>query len=33
MILEYADGGTLFEKVRNENLNKKQIKKYFKDVC
>ena len=33
MILEYADGGTLFDKLRNEIIPKEEIKKYFKDVC
>lgn len=33
MILEYADGGTLFEKIRNEALSKREIKMYFRDVC
>ena len=33
MILEYADGGTLFDKIRNEELTKAQIRAYFRDVC
>lgn len=33
MILEYADGGTLFDKLRSEVLPKPDIKAYFKDVC
>ena len=33
MILEYADGGTLFEKIKTEVLSKKEIKNYFRDVC
>lgn len=33
MILEYASGGTLFDKIRDEALSKEQIKSYFKDVC
>lgn len=33
MILEYADGGTLFDKIKTELLPKQQIKTYFRDVC
>jgi serine/threonine protein kinase len=33
MILEYADGGTLFEKIKMETVSKKDIKRYFRDVC
>ena len=33
MILEYADGGTLFDKIKTEVLPKKDIKNYFRDVC
>lgn len=33
MILEYADGGTLFDKIRSEEVTKSQIKSYFRDVC
>ena len=29
MILEYADGGTLFDKLKNEIIPKEDIKKYF----
>ena len=33
MILEYADGGTLFEKVKMQTISKKDVKRYFRDVC
>ena len=33
MVLEYADDGTLFEKIKTKPLTKQQIKKYFRDVC
>jgi serine/threonine protein kinase len=33
MILEYADGGTLFEKIKMETISKRDIKRYFRDVC
>ena len=33
MIMEYADGGTLYEKVKMGDVSRQQIKKYFKDVC
>lgn len=33
MILEYADGGTLFEKIKMESISKRDIKRYFRDVC
>lgn len=33
MILEYADGGTLFDKIQSQELKKSQIKTYFRDVC
>jgi len=33
MVLEYADDGTLFEKIKTSPLTKPQIKKYFRDVC
>ena len=33
MVLEYADDGTLFEKIKTTPLTKPQVKKYFKDVC
>jgi len=33
MILEYAEGGTLYDKIKMSSLSKQEIKKYFKDVC
>jgi serine/threonine protein kinase len=33
MILEYADGGTLFEKLKTEELSNALIRSYFRDVC
>jgi serine/threonine protein kinase len=33
MVLEYADGGTLFDKIKTEVMPKQQIKSYFRDVC
>lgn len=33
MVLEYADDGTLFEKIKTTSLSKDQIKSYFRDVC
>lgn len=33
MVLEYADGGTIFDKLRTQTLNKTDIKNYFRDVC
>lgn len=33
MILEYADGGTLFDKIKSEVLSKQEIKNYFREVC
>lgn len=33
MVLEYADDGTLFEKIKTTSLSKAQIKRYFRDVC
>ena len=33
MILEYADGGTVYDKLRTEVLTKTEIKNYFRDVC
>ena len=33
MVLEYADNGTLFEKIKSDSLSVKSIKSYFKDVC
>ena len=33
MVLEYADDGTLFEKIKTETISKKNIRRYFKDAC
>lgn len=33
MILEYADGGTLFEKIKMGPVPKRDIRRYFRDVC
>ena len=33
MVLEYADDGTLFQKIKINPLSKEQIKNYFRDVC
>jgi len=33
MILEYAEGGTLYDKIKMSSVSKQEIKKYFKDVC
>lgn len=33
MVLEFADDGTLFEKIKTTPLSKTQTKKYFRDVC
>lgn len=33
MVLEYADGGTLFDKIKSEVLSKSQVRNYFRDVC
>jgi serine/threonine protein kinase len=33
MILEYADGGNLFQKIQMKQVSKKEIRKYFKDIC
>lgn len=33
MILEYAEGGTLYDKIKMNSVSKQEIKKYFKDVC
>ncbi len=33
MVLEYADDGTLFEKIKTSPLTKPQVKKYFRDAC
>ena len=33
MVLEYASGGTLFDKIKSEVLSKAQVRSYFRDVC
>ena len=33
MVLEYADGGTLFERIRTSKLRKEEIRKIFRDTC
>lgn len=33
MMLEYAEGGTLYDKLKMNTLPKPEIKRYFKDVC
>ena len=33
MVLEYADGGTLFEKIKSSYISKEASKKIFKQVC
>ncbi len=35
MVLEYAEGGSLNEKIKfgYGNLPKDKIKKYFRDIC
>lgn len=35
MVLEYAEGGTLYDKIKfgYGQLPKEKVKKYFKDVC
>jgi len=33
MVLEYAEEGTLYDKIRRNKLTKNEIKKYFRDVC
>ena len=33
MVLEYANDGTLFEKIKTTLLSKQQIRSYFRDVC
>ena len=33
MMLEYAEGGTLYDKIKMTNVPKHEIRKYFKDVC
>lgn len=33
MILEYAESGTLYDKIKMNSVSKQEIKRYFKDVC
>lgn len=33
MILEYADGGTLYERIKTGTVPRKELKKYYRDVC
>jgi serine/threonine protein kinase len=33
MILEYAEGGTLYDKLKMNAVPKPEIRRYFKDVC
>jgi serine/threonine protein kinase len=33
MMLEYAEGGTLYDKIKMNSVSKIEIKKYFRDVC
>lgn len=33
MILEYAEGGTLYDKLKMNSIPKPEIRRYFKDVC
>lgn len=33
MVLEYADGGTLFEKIKGSHMSKDVIRKIFKQIC
>jgi serine/threonine protein kinase len=33
MILEYADGGSLFEKIKGSLLSKATIRKNFQQIC
>lgn len=33
MVLEYADGGTLFEKIKSSYMSKEVIRKIFRQVC
>lgn len=32
-MLEYAEGGTLFDKIKMGAISKKEIKQYFRDIC
>ena len=33
LIMEYADGGTLYDKIKMEPISKPQLKKYYRDIC
>ena len=33
MILEYAEEGTLYDKIKMGTVPKDDVKKYFKDIC
>lgn len=33
MVLEYVDGGSLFEKVKSHQLTKPLIRKLFREIC
>lgn len=33
MVLEYVNGGTLFEKIKTTNMSKKSQCSIFRDVC
>lgn len=33
MVLEYADGGTLFERIKSSYMSKEVIRRIFKQIC
>lgn len=33
MVLEYADGGTLFERIKSSYISKDVIRKIFRQIC
>lgn len=33
MVLEYADGGTLFERIKSSYMSKDVIRKIFRQIC
>lgn len=33
MVLEYINGGTLFERIKHDGLSKRAQHKVFKEVC
>jgi len=33
MVLEYADGGTLFERIKSSYMSKDIIRKIFRQIC